>query len=103
MGHGPPPLPVLPRVGGSGPTPRRARHERRVRPPWEIVRQWSDDVIYFAHTQQPSELEAAELAARGIRVVEGDVARLVVENDQLTGVELADGDVIRGTAVFIRP
>ena len=44
-----------------------------------------------------------ELDARGIRIVEGEVARLVVEADRLTGVELADGRVIERTVVFIRP
>jgi thioredoxin reductase len=69
----------------------------------QLVRQWSDDVIYFAHTQEPTPDEAAELAARSIRVVHGKVARLVVENDRLTGVELADGEVVARTAVFVRP
>jgi thioredoxin reductase len=69
----------------------------------QIVRQWSDDVVYFAHTQEPSPAEAAELEARGIRVVHGEVARLVIEDDHLTGVELADGRVVTRTAVFVRP
>jgi thioredoxin reductase len=69
----------------------------------QIVRQWSDDVIYFAHTQQPTESQAAELAARGIRVIAGEVARLVIENDRLTGVELDNGGVVHRSAVFIRP
>ena len=33
----------------------------------------------------------------------GAVARLVIENDQLTGVELAGGQVVPRAAVFIRP
>jgi thioredoxin reductase len=69
----------------------------------QLVRQWSDDVIYFAHTQEPAGDEAVELDARGIRVVHGEVARLVVANDRLTGVELADGQVVPRTAVFVRP
>lgn len=69
----------------------------------QLVRQWSDDVVYFANTQEPTATEAAELDARGIRVTHGDVARLVVENDRLTGVELADGQVIPRAAVFVRP
>jgi thioredoxin reductase len=69
----------------------------------QLVRQWSDDVVYFAHTQEPTEAEAAELDARGIHVVHGDVARLVVDDDHLTGVELADGQVIARAAVFVRP
>ena len=33
----------------------------------------------------------------------GDVARLVVEDDHLSGVELADGRIVPRTAVFVRP
>jgi thioredoxin reductase len=69
----------------------------------QLIRQWSDDIIYFARTQEPTPAEATELDARGIRVVHGDVARLVIESDHLTGVELADGRVIPRTAVFVRP
>jgi hypothetical protein len=38
-----------------------------------------------------------------VRIVRGEVARLVVEDDRLTGVELTDGRVIARTEVFIRP
>jgi len=69
----------------------------------QLVRQWSDDVIYFAHTQEPAPAEAAALDARGIRVVYGEVARLEVEDDRLTGVELTDGNVVARVAVFVRP
>ena len=69
----------------------------------QLVRQWSEDVVYFAHTQEPSPAEAAELGARGIQVVPGEVARLVVDGDRLTGVELVDGRVVPRTAVFVRP
>jgi thioredoxin reductase len=69
----------------------------------QLVRQWSDDVVYFAHTQEPTATEAAALAARGIRVVHGEVVRLVVEDDRLTGVELATGEVVARHAVFVRP
>jgi thioredoxin reductase len=69
----------------------------------QLVRQWSDDVIYFAHTHDPSASEQSELDARGITVVRGEVARLIVDNDHLTGVELADGEIVARAAVFIRP
>ncbi|MGK2947397.1 MAG: NAD(P)/FAD-dependent oxidoreductase [Acidimicrobiales bacterium] len=68
-----------------------------------LVRQWSDDVAFFAHTYVPSTDELSRLDARGVRLVRGHVARLVVEADQLTGVELTDGTVMERTAVFIRP
>lgn len=69
----------------------------------QLVRQWSDDVVFFAHTYELTTLEQAELDARGIRTVEGRVTRLVISNDALTGVELDDGRVIARSAVFVRP
>ena len=69
----------------------------------QLVRQWSDDVIFFAHTYDLTATEAAELEARGVQVVREEVARLVVEDDRLAGVELVDGRVVARTAVFIRP
>jgi thioredoxin reductase len=69
----------------------------------QLVRQWSDDVVYFAHSHEPTPTEVAELDARGIRIVRGEVARIVVENDHVTGVELVDGPVIARAAVFVRP
>ncbi|MEO6469091.1 MAG: NAD(P)/FAD-dependent oxidoreductase [Acidimicrobiia bacterium] len=68
-----------------------------------LVRQWSDDVIFFAHTHDLTEAERTQLGARGIRVVDGEIARLVVEDDRLSGVEVIDGRVIPRTAVFVRP
>jgi thioredoxin reductase len=69
----------------------------------QLVRQWSDDVAFFVHTYALTADEHAQLEARGVRIVRGEIARLVVEDDQLTGVELTDGRVIARTAVFIRP
>lgn len=68
-----------------------------------LVRQWSDDVVFFAHTYEPTSGEEEALEARGVRVDRGAVARLVVEDDALAGVELADGRVVSRTAVFVRP
>jgi thioredoxin reductase len=68
-----------------------------------LVRQWSEDVVFFAHTYDLSSAERAQLEARDIRTVTGEVARLVVELDRLTGVELVDGRVVARTAVFVRP
>jgi thioredoxin reductase len=83
-------------VGVLGTHPAAVQHA-------QLVRQWSDDVIFFAHTYDLTDNERRELDARGVRVVDGDVARLVVEADRLAGVELADGQVIARTAVFVRP
>ena len=69
----------------------------------QLVRQWSDDVVFFAHTYDLTATEHAELEARGVQVIPEEVARLVIEDDRLVGVELLDGRVIARTAVFIRP
>lgn len=69
----------------------------------QLVRQWSDDVVFFVHSYDVTPAEQKGLESRGVRIVRGEVARLVVETDRLTGVELADGRVIARTAVFIRP
>ena len=68
-----------------------------------LVRQWSGDVVFFVHTYDLMPAEQRQLEARRIRVVSGEVARLVVQDDRLTGVELTDGRVVARTAVFVRP
>lgn len=68
-----------------------------------LVRQWSDDVVFFANTYDVTDDERRQLAARDIRIEDGTVTKLVVENDQLRGVELADGRTVALTAVFVRP
>jgi thioredoxin reductase len=69
----------------------------------QLLRQWSENVIYFAHTNEPSSAEAAALHARGISIVYGEVARLVVQEEHLAGVELTDGNIVPRCAVFVRP
>jgi thioredoxin reductase len=68
-----------------------------------LVRQWSDDVTFFVHSYELSAAEEVQLNARGVRIVDGEIVRLVVEDDRLTGVELSDGQVIDRAALFIRP
>ena len=68
-----------------------------------LVRQWSDDVVFFVNTYPVSAAELEQLEARGVQVVRGEVTRLMIDADRLTGVELADGRVIARTAVFVRP
>jgi thioredoxin reductase len=67
-----------------------------------LVRQWSPDVTLFPHTYALTAEQREQLTARGIRIVEGTVTRLVVDNDRLRGVELGS-TVISCTAVFVRP
>jgi thioredoxin reductase len=68
-----------------------------------LVRQWSDDVAFFVHTYGLTAAEHIQLEARGVQIVDGEIAQLVIENDRLIGVELADGRMIARTAVFVRP
>jgi thioredoxin reductase len=68
-----------------------------------LVRQWSNDLLFFPHTHELTRDERERLETRGIGVVDGEVQRLVVEQDSLAGIELADGSVVGRTAVFIRP
>ena len=83
-------------LGVLGGTPGTVQHAL-------LVRQWSDDVIYFAHTDVLDEREAEQLTARGVAIVEGTVVDLVIGADRLRGVELGDGRVIERTALFVRP
>ena len=68
-----------------------------------LLRQWSEHVVFLAHDHELPQIERDRLEARGIRVVEGEVRRLVVEADELSGVELAGGQFVSRKAVFIRP
>jgi thioredoxin reductase len=83
-------------LGVIGGTPETIAHAH-------LVRQWSHDVVLFTHEADLAEGDRAALGARAIGVVDGPVARLVVEDDALTAVELADGRVVDRTAVFVRP
>ena len=83
-------------VGVLGGTPGAVQHA-------QLVRQWSADVVYFAHTDHPTDDDRERLAARAIGVVEGRVDGLVVEDDRLVGVRLEDGRHVPRSAVFVRP
>lgn len=69
-----------------------------------LMRQWSHDVTLLRHTApDPTPAEWEELAARGISVVEGEVATLQVVDDRLTGVRLAAGPLIPLRALLVMP
>jgi thioredoxin reductase len=69
-----------------------------------LLRQWSPDVTLFPHTElEPDPDQARRLAARGVAVVPGAVAGLVVTDDALTGVRLVSGQVVPRRAVLVRP
>jgi thioredoxin reductase len=70
----------------------------------QVVRQWTDDLVYFT---PPDVLTAAErtlLLARAIGVVEGTIDELVIDDaDRLRGVQMQDGCVIPRDALFVPP
>lgn len=69
-----------------------------------LFRQLSADVVLFAHTTPPpAGAEAEQLAALGIKVVEGKVVALEVVDDRLAGVRLADGTVVGRQALAVAP
>jgi thioredoxin reductase len=69
----------------------------------QIVRQWADDVVFFAQAGTLTAAERAQLVARAIGIVEGPVKRVLVQEDRLCGIELDDGRVIPRTALFVPP
>jgi thioredoxin reductase len=70
----------------------------------QMWRQWSDDVVLFQHTApDPDEKQSAQLAARGITVVRGEVTAIEADDDRVTGVRLASGRVHPREAVVISP
>ncbi|MFE5818932.1 NAD(P)/FAD-dependent oxidoreductase [Streptomyces sp. NPDC056479] len=71
-----------------------------------MVSQWSKDVTFFLHEVAEPDLsdeDLRRLAAAGVKVVPGAVAGLVIEEDRLTGVRLANGTVHAREALFVAP
>ena len=68
-----------------------------------LLRQWSNDIVFFSHTRSITAGERAALEARGIAVIDGLVSSFSVVDDQLHAVRLVDGRAIPCAAVFMRP
>ncbi len=68
-----------------------------------LLRQWSDDVVFFTHAYPITASEREVLEARGIQVIDGQIAELAVVNDRLDAVQLTDGSSIPRAALFVRP
>ena len=68
-----------------------------------LLRQWSDDVMFFTHTYPVTATEREVLEARVIQVINGQIAELSIVNDCLDTVQLTDGGSIPRAALFIRP
>jgi thioredoxin reductase len=69
-----------------------------------LFRQLSADVVVFQHTAPAlSEEQLEQFAARGITVVEGEVAAVEVQDDRLSGLLLRSGEFIPRQAVVVAP
>jgi thioredoxin reductase len=84
-------------LGVIGGTPGAVRYA-------QIVRQWTQDLVYFTPPGLLTGVERTELLARAIGVVEGTIEQLVIdEADHLRGVQMGDGCVIARQALFVPP
>ncbi|SDT29657.1 NAD(P)/FAD-dependent oxidoreductase [Actinoplanes derwentensis] len=68
-----------------------------------LIRQWSADIAYFAHTQSLTGTDRQRLTARSVRIVEGTVTGLVVVDDRLAGITLDRASVVAPHALFVAP
>jgi thioredoxin reductase len=84
------------RLGVIGGTPGSVRFA-------QIVRQWTDDLVYFTPPGLLTAAERTQLRARAIGVVEGTIDLLVLDDDELVGVQLDDGCVVPRDELFLPP
>jgi thioredoxin reductase len=84
------------RLGVVGGSPGAVRYA-------QIVRQWTHDLVYFTPPDSLTTAERSQLVARAIGVVEGAIERLVIDDDELRGVQMSDGTVVPRDAVFVPP
>ena len=69
----------------------------------QIVRQWTDDLVYITPAETLAAAERQGLTARGIGIAEGAAQQVLVERDRLSGVQL-DGDrTVACDALFVPP
>lgn len=69
-----------------------------------LLSHWSPDLIVFTNgVGVVSEADERALAARGIRVERRPVADIAGERGTMTGVQLADGEVVERACGFVRP
>jgi thioredoxin reductase len=81
-----------------------------------LLRQWSDDVVFFPDRIELTGEERERLTAYGVRIVDGAVSRLVGgdgdgdghgdgdgDGDRLLGIELVGGHLVPTAAVFVGP
>jgi thioredoxin reductase len=84
------------RLGVLGGSPDAVRYT-------QIVRQWSDDVIYFDPAGSLTAVDRDGLLARAIGIVAGPVGQVLTEDDRLCGLAMEDRRIIRRDAIFVPP
>ncbi|MDX6299443.1 MAG: hypothetical protein QOF53_657 [Nocardioidaceae bacterium] len=84
-------------LGVIGGTPGAVRYA-------QIVRQWTQDLVYFTAPDTLTAADRTGLLARAIGVVEGTIDQLIIDgDDRLRGVQMHDGCVIPRDALFVPP
>ena len=68
-----------------------------------LLRQWSADLVYFLNGHPLDDADRTKLTARGVRIEEQPLRRLVTDEGRLSALELADGTRIAREAVFLVP
>ena len=69
-----------------------------------LLTQWSRDLIVFTNgVAVVSEADEQRLSGRGVRIDRRPVQDVVGGHDGLTGILMADGEVIARVAAFVRP
>src|SRR3954447_23411201 len=84
------------RLGVVGGSPAAVRYA-------QIVRQWTHDLVYFTPADSLTTGERSQLVARAIGVAEGAIEGLVIDDDELRGVQMNDGTVVPRDALFVPP
>ena len=66
-----------------------------------LFRQWSPQVLFLSNGIEFSAAELAKLTDAGITIVPGEVSRLAITDDRLTGVMLDDGTMVELDALAV--
>lgn len=68
-----------------------------------LFRQLSAEVTMVLHGARLSDEDAVRLRARGVTVFDGPATELLVEQDQLRGVRLSNGETVPAQALVVAP
>lgn len=66
-----------------------------------LFRQWSPDLRLFVRDLEISAEDITKLRARGVELVEGEVAGLEIADDSLRAVRMSDGTLVEVDAVVV--